>query len=191
MKLRADPGHWDADPWGSRRSSLSFTYQWKRDGKDIKGAGSRYYKVTNADLGKRLSCTVTAKKSGYATAVVTSKATPKVALWTMKVGVNVYGKVDLYVFGIGSSFSPAPKVGRYTTYTIPEGGALVDESDPEQVKVQWLLNGKPVSGVTKSPWRGTFLVKKSDAGKKLTLRVTYKKVGYKDLVLSKTETIRR
>ncbi len=42
-----------------------FTYQWLRNGKKIKGATKKTYKVKKADLGKKLSVKVTASLSGF------------------------------------------------------------------------------------------------------------------------------
>ncbi|MEI6693936.1 MAG: hypothetical protein WCL12_04320, partial [Actinomycetes bacterium] len=49
-------------------SGLSYSYQWKRSGKAIAGSAARSssWKVVAADKGKYLTCTVTVKKSGYA-----------------------------------------------------------------------------------------------------------------------------
>ncbi|MEI6694204.1 MAG: Ig-like domain-containing protein, partial [Actinomycetes bacterium] len=49
-------------------SGLTYSYQWKRNGKSIAGSGARKisYKVVAADKGKYLTCTVTVRKTGYA-----------------------------------------------------------------------------------------------------------------------------
>ncbi|MDR1833357.1 MAG: hypothetical protein LBQ92_01710 [Propionibacteriaceae bacterium] len=56
----------------------SYTYQWYRSGKKISGAVKSTYKLAKADKGKKITVTVTASKSGYATTAKTSKATAAV-----------------------------------------------------------------------------------------------------------------
>lgn len=79
----------------SPKATLS--YQWKRNGVAIKGATKSTYKLKAADHGKRITVTVTGKKSGYATTSRTSAATTKIALpaavitkaGTYKVGTDI------------------------------------------------------------------------------------------------------
>lgn len=56
----------------SHTSGATLSYQWNRGGKAIKGATTSSHKVVTADSGKRLTVTVTAKKSGYVTVATTS-----------------------------------------------------------------------------------------------------------------------
>ncbi|CAB4874703.1 unannotated protein [freshwater metagenome] len=60
-RIYASKGTWSL-------SGLSYSYQWKRSGKAIAGSAARSssWKVVAADKGKYLTCTVTVKKSGYA-----------------------------------------------------------------------------------------------------------------------------
>jgi hypothetical protein len=52
---------------------LSFSYQWLLNGKPIKGATKSSLKLTSSEKGKTLSCRVTAKATGYANGVATTK----------------------------------------------------------------------------------------------------------------------
>ncbi|MCW4467187.1 hypothetical protein OK351_17035 [Glutamicibacter sp. MNS18] len=52
----------------------SYSYQWLRNGKSIKGATKSSYKLANADSGKSISVKVTAKKNGYDNKNATTKA---------------------------------------------------------------------------------------------------------------------
>jgi hypothetical protein len=70
-KLKAKAGAWA--PKG-----VKLTYQWYRSGKKITKATKATYTLGKADKGKRITVTVTGKKSGYTTAAKTSKATAKV-----------------------------------------------------------------------------------------------------------------
>ncbi|NYE38149.1 alpha-tubulin suppressor-like RCC1 family protein [Nocardioides cavernae] len=65
--LTAVPGTYTADP-----DSVDFV--WKANGTPV-GTSAATYRPTPADLGKTLTVTVTAEKSGYADAVTTSAAT--------------------------------------------------------------------------------------------------------------------
>lgn len=58
--------------WAPGKVTLS--YRWYRDGKAIKGATSRTYKVKRADAEHALSVRVTGKKSGYTTTTIRSAA---------------------------------------------------------------------------------------------------------------------
>ncbi|MEK6342897.1 MAG: hypothetical protein V4737_03520 [Curtobacterium sp.] len=71
--LTAVHGEWDA---GSAR--VTYAYQWYRDGKAISKATGSTYKVTSADVGKRLKAKVVAKASGYLDGQAVTKETAKV-----------------------------------------------------------------------------------------------------------------
>ncbi|MCW5953644.1 MAG: 5'-nucleotidase C-terminal domain-containing protein, partial [Propionibacteriaceae bacterium] len=68
QKVKADPGTWS-------ETGLTFAYQWKLNGKAIKGATSSSYKVPKSAKGKKLSVTVTASGDGLVSASATSTAT--------------------------------------------------------------------------------------------------------------------
>ncbi|MDR0945348.1 MAG: hypothetical protein LBM66_04205 [Bifidobacteriaceae bacterium] len=66
--------------WGPGKVKL--TYRWLRNGKAIKHAARKSYKLTRADVGKRIQVKVTGKKAGYKTVSVKSKKTAKVKAGT-------------------------------------------------------------------------------------------------------------
>ncbi len=70
--LRVSKGAWSAD-------RVTATYQWFRDGKRISGATSSTYRLGRADVGKRMSVTVTARATGYLSASVPTRSTRQVA----------------------------------------------------------------------------------------------------------------
>lgn len=70
--LTATPGAWSQSPTG-------FTYQWKRNGKAIAGAKAKTYRPGAADVGKRLTVTVTPVKAGHTVSSLTTAPTAKVA----------------------------------------------------------------------------------------------------------------
>nr|WP_218869236.1 S8 family serine peptidase [Leifsonia psychrotolerans] len=65
MRLTAQPGEWDT-------AGLSFSYQWQRDGVNIRHSTGRYYTVMKKDRGHSLGVVVTAKKAGVPTATAAS-----------------------------------------------------------------------------------------------------------------------
>jgi len=70
-KLKAKVAGWSP-------ADVTYTYQWLRNGKAIKGATEKKYKLTGKDKGKKLQVVVTASKPGYTPASVTSKKTKKI-----------------------------------------------------------------------------------------------------------------
>ncbi len=63
--VTAKPGTWAP-------SGVKLSYQWRRNGVLIPKATKSKYKITKADKGKKITVTVTGKKSGYATVSKTS-----------------------------------------------------------------------------------------------------------------------
>ncbi len=65
-------GTWVNDP-------TAFAYQWNRDGAAIAGATSAPYVITPADVGRKLTCTVTASNAGGSAAATSAAVTPTTA----------------------------------------------------------------------------------------------------------------
>lgn len=70
--LTVDPGAWK--PIGN----VTYTYQWYRNGKAIRGATGPSLTLTSADLGKTIKAKVTGKSAGYNTTYRYSPSTSKV-----------------------------------------------------------------------------------------------------------------
>ncbi|WFE37316.1 IPT/TIG domain-containing protein [Micromonospora sp. WMMD998] len=70
--VRASTGRWSP-------AATAYTYQWAADGTAISGATGASYVIPASRLGKRLTVTVTATRSGYAPGQATSTATAPVA----------------------------------------------------------------------------------------------------------------
>ena len=79
--LKASTGTWSA-------SGATYSYQWRRGGKAIKGATKRTYKLKKADVGKRVSVRVTASLAGRDDGA-SSSAAKKVAKGKPKVTAKV------------------------------------------------------------------------------------------------------
>lgn len=65
-----------AGTWGP--GAVKLTYRWLRNGKPIRGATTKSYRLTKADRGKRISVKVTGSKSGFHSVAKVSKKTKKV-----------------------------------------------------------------------------------------------------------------
>lgn len=129
---------------GSWTKKTKFTYQWLRDGAKISKATKSSYKLTKADAGKLITVQVTGKLSGYATVAKTSQNTVKaMAAATPAISGTA---------ATGSILTARP--GTWTTGTT--------------FSYQWYANGKAISGGTQE----TLLVAGSQAGRKITVKVT-------------------
>ena len=69
--LVARPGRWSVEP-------ERVSYQWRRNGEDVKGATDRRYAIRPEDVGARLRVTVTVKAPGYKPLSVTTDKTDRV-----------------------------------------------------------------------------------------------------------------
>ncbi|WP_435768532.1 M4 family metallopeptidase [Nocardioides sp. SYSU DS0651] len=70
-RLAAARGSWSP-------SGVTFRYRWLRDGRSIRGATGRSYRITRSDRGHRLQVKVVGSKPGYATVVRSSSRTARV-----------------------------------------------------------------------------------------------------------------
>ncbi|MET9786017.1 Tat pathway signal protein [Streptomyces canus] len=150
-KVTAEPGSWSAAP-------TSYTYQWKADGRAISGATAKTYTVAAAVVGKKLTVTVTALKSGWKSGTATSGAVtaakgdaPKATKLPVISGTAKVGKTLKTSNG---TWSPAA-----TSYAY-----------------QWYANGTAISGATKS----SLVLKTAQKGKKITVKVVARRTGHKD-----------
>ena len=144
--LKATAGTWSP--------AATLTYAWKRSGVTISGATASSYKLTSTDYGKKITVTVTAKRSAYTTATRTSAATATVT----KPFTNV----------------STPKI----TGTAKAGSVLTASagawSPTPTVSYQWKRNGVALSGATGK----TLTLSSVHVGGKITVTVTYKRTGY-------------
>ncbi len=138
------------------------TYQWLRDGKKIKGATKRSYTPVAADVGRKLSVTVTGTRKGYKKSTVTTKP-KKVApgeLW----GIQVWVDSDPGWIKAGDTVTARP--GEW--------------SPTPTFSYQWLRDSKAISGATAETYRLT----EADGGTQISVRVTGSRAGYPSLTLT-------
>lgn len=138
---------------GAWTSGTSFTYQWLRNGAAIRGATKASYTLAAADAGKKVAVTLVGRKSGYTSATKTAAAK----------------SVPLVITAGAPTISGTVKVGRTLT-------AKTGTWKPSGVRLahQWLRNGRAITGATKSSYR----LVASDAGQKVSVRVTGTKSGH-------------
>lgn len=137
--VSVDPGTWNSDSVYAVTPSTNFAYQWLRDGVAISGATTKDYTCVSADIGKNLSCQVTAANGRGSTPVVTTSqlvvpkitVTPKFTEATLTPGTpssltgtkgtNPYDWSLTFAIGLNTSSVAVtePTVGGTVTYTSP------------------------------------------------------------------------
>ncbi|WP_431796526.1 beta strand repeat-containing protein [Microbacterium enclense] len=146
--LTAAAGTWTPAP-------DAFAYQWNQNGIAIAEANARTFTLTPAQVGKKVTVTVTASRSGYTSAARTSTGrTAVTGAFTTVPTPTVSGKTF-----VGSTLSAA--VGTW----VPS---------PETLTYQWNRDGQAIPGATTR----TYLLAPADNGRKITVRVTATKTGY-------------
>jgi len=145
-RIAAKPGSWT--------TGTSFSYQWLRGGKAIRGATKARYTVVKADVGKKISVRVVGAARGYAAVATTSAA--KVA---RKGRLTVRSR----------SLAGTGKAGATLR-------AKVRGWRPGSVRVtyRWYRDGKVIRAATKARYR----LVEADAGTRITVKVTASKAGY-------------
>ncbi|WP_052499248.1 hypothetical protein [Streptomyces vietnamensis] len=148
-KVTAVVGTWTPAP-------TSYAYQWRADGVAIAGAtGASYVPVASA-LGKKLTVTVTALRTGHLNGSYTTAGV------TVAVGLAPKATTAPYVTG-------TVRVGRTLTLN---GGVWTPA--PTSYAYQWYANGRAISGAT----RTTFTPTSAQRGLKITVRVTAYRTGH-------------
>lgn len=162
QRLTATNGTWS-------EAVVGFTYQWSREGAPISGATQVSYTPTSADLGARLTVTVTARNTRGATGSATSEPTAPV------------------------TSNPAPQAPTPAITGKPRVGKTLSVAAPawDLVQVtnsyQWYRGTKPIKAATSSSYRLT----NKDAGTQVSVVVTGTKPGHpQGTVRATTKTIR-
>lgn len=147
-QLTVSTGTWSATP-------EVYAYQWYRAGASIAGATGPTYTVTSNDVGQAITATVTATKTGYSTATVSTGAVTPTAATFMS--------------------STAPTI----TGTATQGQTLTASTGtwsvtPDSYMYQWNRAGAAISGATSSIYQ----LVAADVGNAITVTVTAIKAGY-------------
>lgn len=132
-----------------------FSYQWMVAGRDVTGARSRTFVPRKSDLGSVVAVRVTGTAAGYSSVTRTSATTAKVLplrkLKTKQPSISGTPRIGVTL---------TAKPGKWTSGTL--------------FTYQWLVSGKAVKGATAA----TFVPRKSDKGKRVTVRITGTNPGY-------------
>lgn len=145
QKLTAKSGTWT--------SGAVLKYQWYANGSAISGATASTLSLSSSMIGKRITVTVSGSKSGYASVAKTSAASAAVRGLLTTRTPSISGTVTA-----GKTLSAKP--GSWTSGT--------------SFAYQWYVNGKAISGASKS----TLVLTTAMSGKKITVKVTGSKANY-------------
>lgn len=171
--LTADVGVWT--------KGATLKYQWLANGQWINGATGTSYKLTQAEIGKKITITVTGSMNGLRTYARTSAATTAVT--------------DLVVANTAAPVLSGSRT-KTSTLTVTPG-----TWGPGEVKLsyQWLRNGQSIAGATATSYKLTA----ADVGQRVTVKVAGTQAGYApftytapegkpvaDLYVTNSETIR-
>jgi surface antigen len=160
VTLTADPGGWSPEP--------TLSYQWTADGEQVPGATSRTFTPTPAEVGKRITVVVTARRPGYLAGVVESPATAAVLP-----GANSVTELP--------EISGPAYVG--TTLKATPGTWAVA---PTSVSYQWFASGTAIDGATSR----RFTPSEDQLDQRLTVRVTAEADGYESRAATSSATSR-
>ena len=140
--------------------SAKRAYQWYRNGSAISGATKASYTPGSADAGgKALHVRVTISKSGY---------TP-VEVYSLARAFSVYGAAKPKIVGkakVGVVLEAALQGAARTQENTTAGS---ESTNDITVTFQWLRDGKAIAGATGASYQ----LVKADAGKRITVRVSY------------------
>jgi Purple acid Phosphatase, N-terminal domain/Calcineurin-like phosphoesterase len=165
--LSAVTGRWSPNP--------TFEYQWLLDGKPINDATYSTHVLTPADVDRKISLRVSAKRAGYETRELTSEAV-------------VVHKGTLN--GPAPRISGKPAVGE--TLHVVRGDW---EPDPE-FSYLWIVGGRAAAGRTVAGRAVSdrsngiaYKVRAEDRGKRITVQLTARAPGYETVAHSSAATI--
>lgn len=155
----------------SPAEDLTFAYQWEADGEAIAGATDTSFVVTSAQVGKRLTVTVTASRPGYETGSATTAQTAAVPQPADPVISSVTAPAVSGVAEVGSTLTTTtgiwdPDFGLSFTY-------------------QWAADDVPVPGATGS----SFTLTTAQVGKRVTVTVSASRSGYTGATATSAPTV--
>ena len=159
-KVRADPGAWHPE-------DVALGYQWYLDGEPVEDATRRGYRPGRSDIGGRLAVEVTATRDGSAPATALSESV------RVRKGIleNVERPTLRGVLRFGRTLTAGP--GEWS-------------HRPDRVRYQWLRSGTPLRGATGRRHH----LGLSDFDKRMQVRVTVRKAGYRQAVATSRRTVR-
>ncbi|MCA1942716.1 MAG: hypothetical protein LDL15_03840 [Yonghaparkia sp.] len=148
--LRVVASGWEPTP-------TSYSYQWRRNGSAISGATASSYRLTSSDLGREITVSVTARRTGYVSVVVDPRPSAGI--------ITALGPQSISGVSAGAS----ARVGTALTASVGTWDVA-----PSSYTYQWTRNGEPIAGATAKTY--TPLV--SDLGEEIAVTVVARKTGY-------------
>lgn len=133
----------------------TYVYRWRADGQNITGAVGKTFTPTSAQLGKKLSVSVTASRPGYPTVraySVSKIVAPGSLKATTAPAISGTARVDSTLTATAGTWTPTGATFAY----------------------QWMVDGTPVTGATGN----TFTLAPAHVGRRVTVTVTASKSGY-------------
>ncbi|MFD3569107.1 hypothetical protein [Streptomyces sp. NPDC058667] len=148
-KLTAVVGTWSPAP-------TSYAYQWRANGVAISGATGATYVPVAVVLGKKLTVTVTAHRTGH-----------------LSGGYTTAG------YTVATGLAPKATAAPYVTGTVRVGWTLTLNRGtwtpaPTSYTYQWYANGRAITGAT----RTTFTPTSAQRGLRITVKVTAQRTGH-------------
>ncbi len=153
-----------ATPGGWLPADAAIGYQWRRNGAPIADATASTYTLTDSDDGATITVAVSGTRSGYLPS-------------TAAVSDALIGAPRTPPVSVAAMTATAPTITVKTRHkvvrklVVATGQASVPGA---QVTVQWLRNGKAITGATATTYRVT----RKDRGAKVRARVTWTAVGH-------------
>jgi hypothetical protein len=142
--------------YGARPADFSAVYRWTRNGQIIKGATASTYRLTSKDLGKTIQVSEFPRAAGYDTAAFArSSSTSRIK--------------------IGKLASPKPKIKGKAKVGKTVKATTKGWTKSTKFSYQWFVGKKAIKGATKKKLKVT----RSLRGKKIQVKVTGKKQGFK------------
>lgn len=134
----------------------SYKYQWHRDGVKVSKATKKTYALSSKDLGKQITVTIKAVRSGFPSLTVTSDPTSPIS--TLEVTNTV-----------APSLGTSASVGKKLTVSVGTW-----DRKPSSYAYQWFRAGLPIEGATSK----TFTPTNRDLGYEIYATVVAKAKGY-------------
>lgn len=150
--LLANPGIWE--------DAVSFAYQWNRNGAPIPGANSARHVLTEEDINKFITVTITGAKQGFSSIFKTSNPTSSVKNGAL----NITERPEV---------SGERIVGKTLTAQLPNATPSLGLS------YQWVRQGVVIPGATDR----TYSLTDSDVGNTVNVMIKVTKAGFDPLTL--------
>lgn len=156
--LTAKPGNWGP-------GTVSFSYQWSRNGAQVSGATASTYVLSNADANASITVTVTGSETGFTTDALTSAARGPVTGGILATGTPTISGTTI----VGQVLTADP--GTWGPGSV-------------NLTYKWFRGSTRIVGATSS----TYTLVKADGGKTITVKVTGAEPGFTTATVASAPT---